>query len=135
MMKTSLEKDMSEIRVPIFVIIAASAQTLVAVTCFSVWGAFACWGVFPNSLILSSIMFGPFLFVSMVSAVGLWRGKTYGWFTGVFGDGAVCLMLFFVAHPWYFSTIPLAVIALLFISKVRRFFFPIYRDGDLSIIR
>jgi hypothetical protein len=134
-MQRSLEINMSGNRFPMCVIIAASAQTLVAFTCLSVRGAFACWGVFPNSLILSSIMFGPFLIVSIISTLGLWRGKTYGWFTGVFGDGVICLMLFFVAHPWYFSALPLAVIALLLISKVRKFFFPTYPDGGLSIIR
>ena len=126
---------MSGNRIPRCIVIAASAQTLVAFTCLSVWGTFVCWGVFPNSLILSSVMFGPFLIVSIISTFGLWRGKTYGWFTGVFGDGVISLVLFFVAHPWYISALPAAVIALLLISKVRKFFFPTYPDGGLSIIR
>jgi hypothetical protein len=127
--------NMNESRFPWFAVVAASAQTIVTFICFWVWGAWAIWGVFPNSIFLSSIIFGPFLIVSMISTLGLWRGNRYGWFVGVFGDGLICLMLFFIAHPLYFCVLPLVVIALLLTSKVKKFYLPTYPDSGLSIIR
>ncbi len=80
-------------------------------------------------------MFGPFLIVIIISTLGLWKGKKYGWFAGVFGDGLICLMLFFIVHPLYFSALPLMVIALLLMSKVRKFYLPTSPDSGLSVIR
>jgi len=130
-----LEKSMNESRLPWLAVVAASAQTLVALTCLFVWGAWACWGVFPYSLILSSVLSGPFLVVSTVSAWGLWKRKQYGWFAGVGGDGVICAMLFFIVHPMYFCALPLLPIALLLPNKVREFYSPTYPDSGLSINR
>ena len=134
-MQRSPEKEMIETRLPWYAIVTASAQTLVAFICLCVWGAWAGWGVFPTSLILSSIIFGPFLIVSTISTLGLWRGKSYGWFTGVFGNGLIGLMLFFIAHPLYFCALPLVVFALLLTSKVRKFYLPSFPNLGLSITR
>lgn len=130
-----MEESMNESRLPGRAIVVACAQTIVTFACLCVWGAWVGWGVFPNSLILSSIIFGPFLATSVVSTVGLWKGKKYGWYTGVFGDGLICLMLFFIAHPLYFCALPLLVIALLLTSKVRKFYLLSFPDSGLSIIR
>jgi hypothetical protein len=134
-MRALIEKNMIRTRLPVYVVIAAGAQTIVAFACLCVWGAWAGWGVFPNSLILSSIVFGPFVAVSIVSTLGLWKGKKYGWYAGVFGDGLTCLMLFLIAHPLYFCAPPLLVIALLLTSKVRKFHLLSFPDNGLSILR
>jgi hypothetical protein len=111
---------MDENRLPICAVVAASVQTIVAFFWLLVWGAWAGWGSFPNGLIMSSIIFGPFLVISSISAYGLWKGRMFGWITGILIDAILCLILFFKSKSLCFVLLILIVFLL---SKYVRDFY------------
>ena len=111
---------MDETRFPTCAVIAASAQTIVTFSWLLIWGAWAGWGVFPNGLIVSSIIFGPLLIISITSVFGLWKGRMFDWITGVLGNAASSLILFFTSKP--LCIIPVVFFVFLLSRNVREFY-------------
>lgn len=117
---------MDAIRLPICAVVAASVQTIVAFFWLLAWGAYAGWGSFPNGLIMSSIFIGPFLALSSISAYGLWKGRMFGWITGILSDAILCLILFFTSK--LLCIVPLTFMVFLLSKYVRDFYIRDYYE-------
>lgn len=99
--------------------IAAIAQIFFAGCAICLWGTWATWGVLPNSLIMSSAVFGIPLILAVVSLIGLWRGKMFGWVTGVVANSILAI---FFLKGGLLCLIPGAMVAFLISGPVRGFY-------------
>lgn len=72
-----------ELRMPKLVLVTATLQTLIFLAVLGMGLPWAGGGVFPNSLILSGLVFAPFAVPAAPSAFGLWRKKRFGWIVGL----------------------------------------------------
>jgi hypothetical protein len=111
---------MSNTRLPSCAKIAAALQSLLTFIVIVVWGAWATWGRFPYSIEASSVVFGPVLMLCIVATLGLWKGKMFGWVTGILGAAAVSLVLGFLATP--LCIFPIGLLVFLLFPNVREFY-------------
>jgi hypothetical protein len=109
-----------ELRLSVQAKVAIGLQASVCVIVLGVWLMWASWGVFPNSLVLSSLIFLPGLGLCVVAVLGLTKGKMYGWVTGVLGNSVSSAALFVFAGP--FGFLPAALVVYLLVPGVRNFY-------------
>jgi len=99
---------------------AIGLQALQFVVIAVPWAAGAAWGRLPNSLIVSSVIFGPSLIFCAASVVGMVRKKMYGWILALVIDLLTCAPLAFFARP--LVVFPLGMIGVLMLRGVREFY-------------
>jgi hypothetical protein len=102
------------------VIVLTALQSLIFFGAAVMWLAWAGWGVFPNPLILSSIVFGPFVVASGLSAFGLWRGKRFGWILGLAVNGILGVVTLATVHPVELGLIPWLVVGVFCVRVLRQ---------------
>ena len=111
---------MKDERLPNCAKIATVLQACVTCLVLITWGAWATWGVFPNSLIASSIVFGPAFLLCAVATLGLWKGKMFGWVLSLLGNAVATLVFCFGARP--FCIVPVGFLIFLLSPYVRDFY-------------
>lgn len=107
---------------PQLAVIAAALQSLMFAGAALAWIAWAGWGVFPYSLVLSSIFFGPFVLAFGISAFGLLRTTRWGWLLAIVSNGIFGLIAVATVHPTALGLIPWAAAGILLTSRFRRFY-------------
>lgn len=111
---------MDEASLPTYAKIATGLQGLVSAVVLAFWAIWSTWGRFPNSLIVSGIVFFPAFALCFIAILGLWKGRMFGWVTGLVGNGASVAVLSFFGGP--FGILPAAVLIYLLIPNVRGFY-------------
>jgi hypothetical protein len=119
-MLSLLVTNMSDNGLPNCAKIATGLQALLTCIVFIEWGAWTTWGVFPYSLEASSVVFGPALLLCIVATLGLWKGKMFGWVTGILGSAAISIFLCFTSGP--LCILPVGFLIFLLSPKVRDFY-------------
>jgi ABC-type maltose transport system permease subunit len=110
----------SEASLPTCAKVATGLQVLIASIVLVIWGAWASWGRFPNSLVVASAIFLPALVFCTAAAFGLSRGRMFGWVMALVGNGASAAILLFFAGP--FGILPAALLVYLLLPNVRGFY-------------
>ena len=117
---------MDDKRLPNCAKIAIGMQACITCIVFIMWFAWTTWGRLPYSLEASSVIFGPVMLLGVIATLGLWKGKMYGWVTGLIENAAMGLILFFTAGP--FCILPMAFLVYLLIPSVREFYVQDYYE-------
>jgi hypothetical protein len=104
---------------PKYAKIAAIAQIVFTLCTVCLWIVWATWGVFPNSLVMSTAVFGVPMILAVASLIGLWRGKMFGWVTGIVAN---CILVIFFPWGGLLCVIPAAMVVLLLSGPVRGFY-------------
>ncbi|HZB87222.1 MAG TPA: hypothetical protein VE291_01045 [Terracidiphilus sp.] len=108
----------------------AKVTTLVqgSATCLVIldWGIWATWGRFPSSLLISGIVFSPALILCAISTVGVWKGKLFGWITGLLGDSLFFLILLVTSGP--LCVLPAAALIFLLLRETRELYIQDYYE-------
>jgi hypothetical protein len=125
MLKLS-EQNMRDNCLPNCAKIATGFMACVSCLVLIMWGAWATWGVFPYSLMASGVVFCPALMLCIVATLGLWKGKMFGWITGVLGSAVISLVSFFTAGP--LCIFPAVSLIFLLTPKVRGFYLQDYYE-------
>ena len=100
--------------------IATALQALMTCVAIFVWGAWATWGRFPYSLEASTVVFGLPLSLCFAATIGLWKGKMFGWVTGILGNALMAALLCFTLFPA--CLLPASLLAFLLSPRIREFY-------------
>jgi hypothetical protein len=84
---------------PLVVVVAVTAQSVIAIAVLFVWLAFAFWGAGLASILVAIILLGVPLYFSIRAAKGLWCGTTAGWWTALVFDLSMGVAV--VAWSWF----------------------------------
>ncbi len=115
-----LDRNLNGNTLPICAKIAVGLQAFVTCLAVFVWGAWATWGRFPYSLLMSGVVFGPIVLLCTAATLGLWKKKLFGWVAAIIGNVIISLLLCFSAV--LLCILPLSVLIFLLTTKVREFY-------------
>jgi hypothetical protein len=101
-------------------------QGCVVILDLAVWGAWTAWGHSLQGIMLSGAVFFPVFVLCVTSTVGLWKGRMFGWVTGLLGSGLFTLVLLITAGP--LCIFPAGALMFLLSRNVREFYLQNYYE-------